>query len=130
MKSFLPRANVGVFPAALVLLTIITVLEFPVHLAAQASGAEASEAQPRPEAQHDKPSNSRQRVPADAARELIQQVRESGRVLAIAQSPSQRLTPTAQTAPGVAPLLSFRSFDRDARYRLGRLDLVVDDAGH
>jgi hypothetical protein len=101
------------------------VLEFPVHLAAQTSAAK-----PRPAAQQDKPFNSRQREPADAARKLIQQVRESGRILAIAQNPSQRLTAPAQIAPGVAPLLSFRSYDRDARYRLGRLDLVVDDAGH
>jgi hypothetical protein len=70
------------------------------------------------------------REPDEAARMLIQQVSVSGRILVIVETPSERLTPPRELAPGVAPLLSFRSFDREARYRLGRLDLVVDDAGH
>jgi hypothetical protein len=38
--------------------------------------------------------------------------------------------PPAYIAPGLAPLLRFRALDREARYRLGKLDLVIDDAGH
>jgi hypothetical protein len=62
--------------------------------------------------------------------QVIQQMEVSGQVLANEGTPSTRLTRQAEIAPGPAPLLSFRSFDRDARYRLGKLDLVVDDAGH
>ena len=62
--------------------------------------------------------------------QVIQEMEVSGRVLANGETPSSRLTRSAEIAPGPAPLLSFRSFDRDARYRLGKLDLVVDDAGH
>jgi len=61
---------------------------------------------------------------------LIKKLGESGRILGITQTASDRLTPTPLIAPGPAPILSFRSFDRQARFRLGRLDLVVDDAGH
>jgi len=61
---------------------------------------------------------------------LVQQISESGQILEIADRPSDRLDPPPEIAPGLAPVLSFRSLDRQARYRLGRLDLVVDDAGH
>ena len=66
----------------------------------------------------------------DAAQKLIQQVGESGRILGLAEKPSDRLNPPPQIAPGLAPVLAFRKLDRQGRYRLGRLDLVVDDAGH
>jgi len=68
--------------------------------------------------------------PDETTRKLIQQIGESGRILAITVNPAERVAPPLEVAPGVAPLLSFRYFDREARYRLGRLDLVVDDAGH
>jgi hypothetical protein len=61
---------------------------------------------------------------------LIKQVAESGRVLEIAASPSERLTPVARIAPGAPPLLSFRYFEGKQRHRFGELDLVIDDAGH
>jgi hypothetical protein len=61
---------------------------------------------------------------------LIQRVVESGRVLEIAITPSERLSPRPQIAPGVPPLLSFRFFEGKQRHRFGELDLVIDDAGH
>jgi len=61
---------------------------------------------------------------------LIKQVAESGRVLEIAASPSERLSPVARIAPGAPPLLSFRYFEGKQRHRFGELDLVIDDAGH
>ncbi len=60
----------------------------------------------------------------------VEQMAVSGRVLANEGSPSIRLARLSEIPPGRAPLLSFRIFDRDLRYRLGKLDLVVDDAGH
>lgn len=67
---------------------------------------------------------------SDVVGALVQQISESGQILEIADRPSDRLDPPPEIAPGLAPVLSFRSLDRQARYRLGRLDLVVDDAGH
>jgi hypothetical protein len=61
---------------------------------------------------------------------LIKQVAESGRVLELAITPSQRLSSVPQIAPGAPPLLSFRFFDGKDRHRFGELDLVIDDAGH
>ena len=65
-----------------------------------------------------------------AVHNLIHQVGESGRILGIAETASDRLNPPPEVAPSLAPVLVFRSLDRQTRYRLGRLDLVVDDAGH
>jgi hypothetical protein len=67
---------------------------------------------------------------SDQTQELIREVGESGRILGIAETASHRVNPPHAIAPGAAPLLTFRSLDRQARFRLGRLDLVVDDAGH
>ncbi|MGA2135369.1 MAG: hypothetical protein ABSH50_24030 [Bryobacteraceae bacterium] len=61
---------------------------------------------------------------------LIRQVADSGRVLALAVPPSERLAPPARIAPGMPPLLSFRFFEGRQRHRFGDLDLVIDDAGH
>ncbi|HUE00876.1 MAG TPA: hypothetical protein VMR62_15000 [Bryobacteraceae bacterium] len=61
---------------------------------------------------------------------LIQQAAASGRALELAVSPSERLSPAAQIAPGAPPLLSFRFFEGKQRHRFGDLDLVIDDAGH
>lgn len=55
---------------------------------------------------------------------------ESGRVLAMAVSPSERIAPPPQIAPGAPPLVSFRYFEGRLRHRYGDLDLVLDDAGH
>lgn len=66
----------------------------------------------------------------EAIQRLIQDLDISGRVLANPGTPSARVSPPSSIAPGLAPLLRFRAFDREARYRLGKLDLVIDDAGH
>ena len=68
--------------------------------------------------------------PAKEVEALIQQVSESGRVLLIAEKPSERLRPAAKLSPGTPPLLAFRYFDGERRHRFGKLDLVMDDAGH
>ena len=67
---------------------------------------------------------------AKATQNLVRQVGESGRILELGEAASDRVNPPPAIAPGGPPLLIFRSLDRQARYRLGRLDLVVDDAGH
>jgi hypothetical protein len=70
-------------------------------------------------------------APADGDREvtaLIAQILQSGRV--VEDPPSQRVSPPAQIAPGAPPLLSFRFFEGRDRHRFGKLDLVMDDAGH
>jgi hypothetical protein len=61
---------------------------------------------------------------------LIKQVAESGRVLELAITPSERISAVPQIAPGAPPLLSFRFFEGKDRHRFGGLDLVIDDAGH
>jgi hypothetical protein len=43
----------------------------------------------------------------------------------------ERLTdPRKQIAPGAPPLLSFRYFEGADRHRFGKLDVIMDDAGH
>jgi hypothetical protein len=64
------------------------------------------------------------------ASELTRQIAESGRVVEMTESPSDRLSPPARIAPGAPPTLSFRYFDSTERGRYGNLGLVVDDAGH
>lgn len=61
---------------------------------------------------------------------LTKEVIASGRVMTLTVSPSERLQPPARLAPGAPPLLSFRLFEGKARHRYGKLDLVMDDAGH
>jgi hypothetical protein len=108
-------------------LFFVIVLSFPAVLYAQnAPGPEAAASGKTPVAAP----SAKSRGQGDAVGELVQQISESGRILEIANRPSDRADPPPEIAPGVAPVLSFRSLDRQARYRLGRLDLVVDDAGH
>jgi len=64
------------------------------------------------------------------ARGLIAEIARSGRVLQLAEPPSERLAPPQPLAPGLPPLLSFRYFEGKDRHRFGKLDLVTDDAGH
>jgi hypothetical protein len=63
-------------------------------------------------------------------RAVIQQISESGRVVELAVTESERASPPREIAPGAPPLLSFRYFEGKDRHRFGRLDLVMDDAGH
>lgn len=68
-------------------------------------------------------------APADTS-ELIRKIADSGRVIEIAISPSDRVVPPVQIAPGAPPAVSFRLFEGRQRHRFGDLDLVLDDAGH
>jgi len=61
---------------------------------------------------------------------LVHEIAGSGRVVEIAVSPSERVSPSVQIAPGAPPLQSFRLMEGKARRRFGDLDLVLDDAGH
>lgn len=64
-------------------------------------------------------------------RRMIEEVAKSGRVVAAGESLSERVAgPREQVAPGQPPLLSFRYFEGLSRHRFGRLDLMLDDAGH
>lgn len=66
-------------------------------------------------------------APTDRA---IDRIVESGRILTIGVTSSERLVPEARLAPGDPPLLRFRYLDGKRRGRFGDLDLVMDDAGH
>ena len=69
-------------------------------------------------------------APSDDAAKMTRAVAESGRVLEIGITPSERATPPPLIAPGAPPLVRFRYFEGQARHRFGNLDLVMDDAGH
>jgi hypothetical protein len=61
---------------------------------------------------------------------VIDRIARSGRVVE-AEPIAQRLAnPLRDIAPGAPPLLAFRYFDGADKHRFGKLDLVVDDAGH
>jgi hypothetical protein len=64
------------------------------------------------------------------AERLTRLVAQSGQVVEIAVTPSERLRPAQKIAPGAPPLVSFRMFDGRMRHRFSNLDLVMDDAGH
>lgn len=66
----------------------------------------------------------------DTVRKLIEEIDRSGQVLEIAAPPEQRLEPAPLLAPGDPPLLAFRYFEGQEKHRFGKLDLVMDDAGH
>ena len=61
---------------------------------------------------------------------LVRLIAESGRVVEIATSASERAEPRRQIAPGAPPLVSFRMFEGQMRHRFSNLGLVIDDAGH
>ena len=61
---------------------------------------------------------------------LTKDVAASGKVLEIAKSPSERVAPTREIAPGAPPLLAFRYFEAQKRHRLSNSELMLDDAGH
>ncbi len=73
--------------------------------------------------------------PGEAEREarvkqLISQIAQSGSVLQIGEARHELSDPRKQIAPGQPPLLSFRYFVGADRHRFGKLDLMLDDAGH
>jgi len=61
---------------------------------------------------------------------LLIEIAKSGRMVSIAESPSQRIAVLPAVAPGAPPLLNFRYLDGKDRRRFTGLDLVLDDAGH
>jgi hypothetical protein len=63
-------------------------------------------------------------------RELIERIRQSGRVLEAGSSQERLKDPRKDVAPGAPPLLSFRFFAGADRHRFGKLDVMLDDAGH
>jgi hypothetical protein len=67
---------------------------------------------------------------AQSEQPMVERIALSGRVVE-AQPISERLRdPLLEIAPGAPPLLAFRYFDGADRHRFGKLDLMVDDAGH
>jgi len=61
---------------------------------------------------------------------LTTEVAASGQVLEIGQTPSERVAPPPQIAPGPPPLLSFRFYEAQQRHRFSNTELMLDDAGH
>lgn len=61
---------------------------------------------------------------------LLVRLAISGKMVSIAETPSQRVAPLPALAPGQPPLLAFRYFEGKDRRRFNGLDLVLDDAGH
>jgi len=66
----------------------------------------------------------------DRADDLIREISNSGSVLEISESTKKVEDPRRQAAPGAPPMLSFRYFQGSERGRFGKLDLMLDDAGH
>jgi hypothetical protein len=61
---------------------------------------------------------------------LTKEVAASGQVLEIGKTPSERIAPPKQIAPGAPPLLAFRYYEAQQRHRLSNSELMLDDAGH
>jgi hypothetical protein len=61
---------------------------------------------------------------------MTREVAVSGQVLEIGDTPSARVAPPEQIAPGAPPLLSFRYYEAQQRHRVSNSDLMLDDAGH
>ena len=62
--------------------------------------------------------------------DLIALISRSGRVVEAVPASQRLADPLKDVAPGAPPLLAFRYFDGADRHRFGKLDLMVDDAGH
>ena len=71
-----------------------------------------------------------QQLPEERIREMIREIANSGRVLETGDRQARLADPRLWLAPGVPPLLSFRYFQGAGRGRFGKLDLMLDDAGH
>ena len=68
--------------------------------------------------------------PASDEAAMIRAVVESGRVVALAERPDDRVTTKPVIAPGQPPLLSFRYYQGQTHHHFGNSDLMLDDAGH
>ena len=62
---------------------------------------------------------------------VVQQIADSGRCAALAESPDERVgPPRVLIPPGPPPLLSFRYYEGTMHHRFGNAELMLDDAGH
>jgi hypothetical protein len=61
---------------------------------------------------------------------LTKEIASSGQVVGLAATPSARVAPPVEIAPGQPPLLSFRSYEGQQRHRFSNTELMLDDAGH
>lgn len=61
---------------------------------------------------------------------LVEQVADSGRCVALGETPDARVAPQPMIAPGAPPVLSFRYYEGKEHHRFGNSDLMLDDAGH
>jgi hypothetical protein len=68
--------------------------------------------------------------PDNPADRLIAEIARSGRVLDVSDTRERVADPRTRIAPGSPPMLSFRYFAGADRHRFGKLDLMLDDAGH
>lgn len=61
---------------------------------------------------------------------LVRGIATSGRCADFSQNPDERVSPPPAVAPGLPPILSFRSYESKLRHRFENTDLMLDDAGH
>ena len=61
---------------------------------------------------------------------LTKEIAASGQAVEVAATPSQRVAPPGEIAPGPPPLLSFRYYEGQQRHRFSNAELMLDDAGH
>jgi hypothetical protein len=71
-----------------------------------------------------------QQAPEERIQELIREIADSVSLLESGDRQERLADPRLKVAPGVPPLLSFRYFQGADRGRFGKLDLMLDDAGH
>jgi len=67
---------------------------------------------------------------AEGIEQLIREIANSGRVIEAGERQARLADPRSLLAPGIPPLLSFRYFQGAERGRFGKLDVMLDDAGH
>jgi len=63
-------------------------------------------------------------------RRWIDAIAQSGRVVELGEARERLADPRREIAPGAPPLLAFRYFQGADRHRFGRLEVMLDDAGH
>jgi hypothetical protein len=61
---------------------------------------------------------------------LTKEIAASGQAVELAATPSQRVAPRPEIAPGPPPLLSFRYYEGQQHHRFSNAELMLDDAGH
>jgi len=61
---------------------------------------------------------------------LTKEIAASGQVVGLVATPSGRVAPPIEIAPGQPPLLSFRYYEGQQRHGFSNTELMLDDAGH